>query len=74
VVHNVSTAARTAVVRSRAYLKYPTDRLTLAPGGKTEVVRFVAASSGWYDLEVTDAHDGASPAAWKAASRRSATR
>jgi len=46
------------VVRSRAYLKFPTDRLALAPGGKTELVWFVEASGGWYDLEVTDVHDG----------------
>ena len=58
VLRNPSASPRTAVVRSRAYLKFPTDRLALAPGGKTELVWFVEASGGWYDLEVTDVHDG----------------
>ena len=58
VVRNPSAAPRTAIVRARAYLKLPPSRLTLAPGGTVDVVWYVEPSGGWYDLEVTDAHDG----------------
>jgi phospholipase C len=59
VLSNPSPAQRVAVVRPRAYLKSPPRRLALAPGGKVEDVWLIGPSGGWYDLEVTDAHDSA---------------
>jgi hypothetical protein len=78
VVHNVSTAARTAVVRSRAYLKYPTDRLTLAPAARPRWCGSsrpaAAGTTSRLPTPTTAPSAAASPTPWKAASRRSATR
>jgi phospholipase C len=56
---NPGPTPRVAVIHTRAYQTASPRRLTLAPGGKVEDVWFLGPSHGWYDLEVTDAHDAA---------------
>ena len=53
ILTNAAPVAQAATVRPNAYDQAAPRHLTLAPGGRAEVVCDLAASSGWYDLSVT---------------------